>query len=123
MRMRTSFVLSCVLCCFFASPRLGAAVSKPVKKQRRRKLDIISVRSALKETNDNRLEAAKVLGVSRATLYRFLDDIATTRSVIALLLEQPAITSDMIDNTNGLIAVRAFMTDLFFVDQVVLPAR
>jgi hypothetical protein len=54
---------------------------------------------------------------------RFLDDIAVTRSVIALLLEQPSITSDMIDNTNGLIALRAFMTDLFFVDQAILPTR
>ncbi len=54
---------------------------------------------------------------------RFQDDIAVTRSVLALLSEQPSITSDMIDNTNGLIAVRAFMTDLFFVDQAVLPIR
>ena len=56
-------------------------------------------------------------------LDRFLDDIAVTRSVLALLLEQSSITSDMIDNTNGLIAIRAFMTDLFFVDQAILPAR
>ncbi len=55
--------------------------------------------------------------------YRFLDDIAVTRSVVALLLEKPSITSDMIDNTNGLIAVRAFLTDLFFIDQTVLPPR
>ena len=54
---------------------------------------------------------------------RFLDDIAVARSVLALLLEQSSITSDMIDNTNGLIAIRAFMTDLFFVDQAILPAR
>jgi hypothetical protein len=54
---------------------------------------------------------------------RFLGDIAVTRSVIMLLLERPSITSDMVDNTNGLIAVRALLTDLFFVDQAVLPAR
>jgi acyl-CoA reductase-like NAD-dependent aldehyde dehydrogenase len=54
---------------------------------------------------------------------RFQGDIAVARSVLALLLEQPSITSDMIDNTNGLIAIRAFMTDLFFVDQAILPAR
>ena len=56
-------------------------------------------------------------------LDQFLGDIAVTRSVLALLLEQSSITSDMIDNTNGLIAVRAFMTDIFFVDQAILPAR
>ncbi|MGI9437728.1 MAG: hypothetical protein ACR2Q4_23350 [Geminicoccaceae bacterium] len=54
---------------------------------------------------------------------RFLADIAVTRSVIALLMERPSITSDMVDNTNGLIAVRALLTDLFFIDQAVLPAR
>ncbi len=54
---------------------------------------------------------------------RFLGDIAVTRSVVMLLLERPSITSDMVDNTNGLVAVRALLTDLFFVDQAVLPAR
>ena len=62
-------------------------------------------------------------GIGQPFRDRFLDDIAVTRSVLALLLEHPSITSDMIDNTNGLIAIRAFMTDLFFVDQVILPAR
>lgn len=54
---------------------------------------------------------------------RFIDDLATTRSVAAILLDSPSITSDMIDNTNGLIAVRALLTDLFFIDQAVLPPR
>ena len=54
---------------------------------------------------------------------RFLDDLAVMRSVIALVLEKPSISSDMVDNTNGLIAVRAFLTDLLFIDQTVLPPR
>jgi len=54
---------------------------------------------------------------------RFRADLETTRAVIGILLGQPSITSDMIDNTNGLIAMRAFLTDLFFVDQAVLPPR
>jgi len=47
---------------------------EPLKKQRRRKLNIDSVREALAKTQQNRVEAARMLGVSRATLYRFLDD-------------------------------------------------
>ena len=54
---------------------------------------------------------------------RVRNDTATARSVIGLLLMQPSISSDMIDNTNGLIALRAFLTDLFFIDQSVLPPR
>jgi PAS domain S-box-containing protein len=39
-----------------------------------RKLDIESVRSALVQTGGNKARAAKLLGVGRATLYRFLGD-------------------------------------------------
>ncbi|HSM42413.1 MAG TPA: hypothetical protein VK862_16810 [Afifellaceae bacterium] len=54
---------------------------------------------------------------------RFLSDIGVMRSVVGLLLAQPSITSDMVDNTNALVAVRAFLTDIFFIDQAVLPPR
>ena len=54
---------------------------------------------------------------------RFVDDLSVVRSVIALLLERPSISSDMVDNTNGLIAMRMFLSDLFFIDQTVLPPR
>ena len=55
----------------------GTGVVTPpngTKKYRRRKLNIEAVKEALLKTNQNRLEAAKLLGVSRATFYRFLDD-------------------------------------------------
>lgn len=54
---------------------------------------------------------------------RWLDDLSTVGSIIDLLLAQPAITSEMIDNTNGLIAVRSLLTDIFFADHVMLPKR
>ena len=41
---------------------------------RRRKLTEEVVRDALRRAGGNKLEAARELGVSRATLYRFLDD-------------------------------------------------
>jgi len=44
------------------------------KAQRRKKLTAAAVVEALQETSGNKTEAAKHLGVSRATLYRFLEE-------------------------------------------------
>lgn len=58
-------------------PVVSAGITAPedsVKKLRRRKLNIEAIKDALEQTGQNRLEAAKLLGVSRATFYRFLDD-------------------------------------------------
>ena len=52
-----------------------------------------------------------------------LADSRAVRSVIDILLAQDSITSSMIDYTNGLIVMRSFLTDVFFVDQVLLPNR
>ena len=58
-----------------------------------------------------------------AFLRRATEDASVARSVIGLLLAQASISSDMVDNTNGLIAMRALLTDIFFIDQAVLPPR
>ena len=50
--------------------RLKTGDIKP--KNRVGKLDVESVRTALKTTGGNKAKAAKLLGVGRATLYRFL---------------------------------------------------
>ncbi|MCK4839659.1 MAG: sigma 54-interacting transcriptional regulator, partial [Desulfobulbaceae bacterium] len=50
--------------------RSAAAAVSPRK---RKKLTVASVRQSLAETGNNRLQAAKLLGVGRATLYRFLN--------------------------------------------------
>jgi sigma-54 dependent transcriptional regulator, acetoin dehydrogenase operon transcriptional activator AcoR len=52
----------------------GPAATADAESPRRRKMDMASVEDALKKTGGNKLEAAKLLGVSRATLYRFLDE-------------------------------------------------
>ncbi len=54
-------------------PEISRLKSKEIsKKNRSGKLDIESVQTALKTTGGNKAKAAKVLGVGRATLYRFL---------------------------------------------------
>ncbi len=54
---------------------------------------------------------------------RWLDDARGIGSVIDMLLALPSINSEMVDNTNGLIVMRAFLTDIFFADHVMLPPR
>jgi sigma-54 dependent transcriptional regulator, acetoin dehydrogenase operon transcriptional activator AcoR len=51
----------------------GLQPARSASRVGRRKLDESTVRAALEETGGNKVEAAKVLGVSRATLYRFID--------------------------------------------------
>jgi len=59
-----------------SSPPLGASAPSrypnfdPPRRARRR-LTLENVREALAQTGGNRLQAAKYLGVGRATLYRF----------------------------------------------------
>ena len=47
-----------------------------------KKLDIDSVMSALKKTGGNKAKAARLLGVGRATLYRFLADFPEAMQTI-----------------------------------------
>lgn len=56
-------------------PPHAAIVARPTKKRRQRKLTIETVRAALREAGGSKVAAAKRLDVSRATLYRFLDDM------------------------------------------------
>lgn len=54
------------------------------KKQRRRKLDAESVRRALEEAGGNKAKAARLLRVSRATLYRFLQESDKAKEAVVV---------------------------------------
>ena len=62
-------------------------------------------------------------GTTSAYAAHFNRDTQTMKSILDMLIASSNITSDMIDNTNGMIAVRSFLTNMFFVDQVLLPMR
>ncbi len=68
-------------------------------------------------------DCAKTLGVGPAeSLDVFLEvlsrDAAATQAALRLLLGQPGISSQMVDNVNASIHVRALLTDVFVVDEI-----
>jgi hypothetical protein len=48
-------------------------------------------------------------------------DANDARAAIQLALAQPSISSQMIDNLNASIHLRALLTDLFLIDEIVRP--
>ncbi len=48
-------------------------------------------------------------------------DAANARRALQLVLAQPDISSQVIDNLNGSIHLRAVLTDLFLVDEILRP--
>jgi hypothetical protein len=48
-------------------------------------------------------------------------DASDARAAVGLVLAQPTISSQLIDNLNASIHVRALLTDLFLIDEIVRP--
>ena len=73
-------------------------------------------------------DGAAALGVGPAdALDGFLKtletDAATTQAALRLVLGQPGISSQMIDNINASIHVRALLTDVFIVDEIIRGSK
>ena len=73
-------------------------------------------------------EAAGALGVGpKDALDGFLEavarDAAATQSALRLVLGQPGISSQMIDNLNASIHDHALLTDVFVVDEILKSAK
>lgn len=45
------------------------------------------------------------------------EDIAKTRKALALVLDQPRISSELVDNLNASMHLRAVLTDLFLISE------
>ena len=52
----------------------NGGTSSKIRRKRKRKLDRARVVQALRETDGNRSKAAEILGVGRATLYRYMEE-------------------------------------------------
>jgi len=48
-------------------------------------------------------------------------DAADARTAVGLVLAQPSISSQLVDNLNASIHLRALLTDLFLMDEIVRP--
>lgn len=48
-------------------------------------------------------------------------DSAAGLAAVQLVLAQPGITSQMVDNLNGMIHLRALLTDVFLLDEILRP--
>jgi hypothetical protein len=46
-------------------------------------------------------------------------DVSDARAAVGLVLAQPSISSQLIDNLNASIHLRALLTDLFLIDEIV----
>lgn len=52
----------------------------------------------------------------------FQSDSASMASVLQIMLDKKNISSEVVDNVNGLILVRSYLTSLFFLDKVLLDS-
>jgi hypothetical protein len=51
----------------------------------------------------------------------FKRESAVVDSVVNIMLASGNVSSEIVDNANGLISVRAYLTSLFFMDKAILP--
>lgn len=73
-------------------------------------------------------DAAATLGIGpkdalEGVLKAVEADAGVTQSMLRLLLGQPGISSQMVDNLNASIHVRALLTDVFVVDEILKSPR
>lgn len=82
--------------------------------------------TALRELADLFQQVVDEQGVEHPERYRaFIDvlrrDANDARSAVQIVLAQPAISSQMIDNLNAMIHIRALLTDVFLIDEIIRP--
>jgi len=71
--------------------------------------------------------AAKQSGLAPSSYQAFLGvldrDARDSLAAIEMVLAQPSISSQLIDNLNASIHLRALLTDLFLIDEIIKPQK
>ena len=80
---------------------------------------LVGMHTALEDLADVAEQAAKEAGVTGVGLFlkTLASDAKKAHAAITLVLAQPAVSSQLIDNLNASIHVRALLTDLFLIDE------
>jgi len=100
--------------------QMAASTDTPLRER------LQSLATALPELPQCFLELVEESGgPSREHYQAFIDvlrrDADTALAAVRLVLAQPGITSQMVDNLNGMIHLRALLTDVFLVDEMLRP--
>ena len=100
--------------------QMAASTDTPVRER------LQSLANALPELSQCFLELVEERGGAAREHYQaFIDvlrrDADTALASVRLVLAQPGITSQMVDNLNGMIHLRALLTDVFLVDEMLRP--
>lgn len=100
--------------------QMAASTDTPVRER------LQSLAGALPELSACFLDLVEERGGTAREHYEaFIDvlrrDAAAALASVRLVLAQPGITSQMVDNFNGMIHLRALLTDVFLVDEMLRP--
>ena len=111
-------------CLAYAARGVTAQMARAGDAQIRIQLQKLA--DALPQLSDAFLDLANDQDESRRDGYRrFIKvlrrDAKAGRAAVDLVLAQPAITSQMADNLNGMIHLRALLTDVFLMDEMLRP--
>ena len=77
----------------------------------------IKARTVLEELDQSLAHIQSNLGTAHEFNKVVTDDIGKTRKALALVLAQPRISSELVDNLNASMHLRAVLTDLFLISE------
>lgn len=111
-------------CLAYAAKGVNAQMAISNDKLIRERLE--KVEATLAELPASFLALAEERGAGNGDRYQaFIEvmrrDSAAGLAAVQLVLAQPGITSQMVDNLNGMIHLRALLTDVFLLDEILRP--